>query len=83
MTGRSKQPPSILMLATFHIVDVHIRWERDTVVGACILRGFDSIYFALEWIIVSHGTLNMGGEVLFNALIPPRGDPACELISAI
>lgn len=51
--------------------------------GARVLRGFDSIYFALEWIIVSHGTLNTGGEVLFNSLIPPRGDPACELISAI
>lgn len=50
---------------------------------ACILQGFDSIYFALEWIIVSHGALNTGSEVLFNSLIPPPGDPACELISAI
>lgn len=51
--------------------------------GACILQGFDSIYFALEWIIVSHGTLNTGGEVLFNSLMPPLGGPAWELISAI
>lgn len=83
LTDRSKQPPSILMEGTFHIVDVHSRRERDVVVGAGVLRDFDSIYFALEWIIVSHGTLNMGGEALFDALIPPRGDPACELISAI
>lgn len=83
MTGRSKLPPSILMQATFYIVDVRIRRERDMVEGACSLRCFDSIYFALEWIIVSHGTLNMGGKVLFNALIPPQGDPARELILAI
>ena len=51
--------------------------------GEFVLPGFDSIYFALEWIIVSHGTLDMGGEVLFDALIPLWGDPACELISAI
>lgn len=56
---------------------------RDVAVGARIRLGFDSIYFALEWIIVSHGTLNMGGEMLFNTLIPPQRDPVCELISAI
>ena len=62
-------------------MDAHSRRK-----GGVVVRGFDSIYFALEWIIVSHGTLNTGGEVLFTSLIPPPGgggDPACELISAI